>query len=186
MHEIFNPADCYPIKLGSLDLSSLSWADDLILLSLSKDGLQSCLNKLEKYCKTWGLEINLKKTFCMVLSKGIKVCSPLMMNGTQLKFVKNVNYLGFNVSCNGNFQSIIKDRIAKATKVGHMVLQALSTNKNISTKLSMNIFDKQISPILMYGCAIWGTSKTHNLVYLEKYVKSGITRNIVASTLYDV
>ena len=34
-----------PIDLGEIALNSLSWADDLILLYMSKEGLQRCINK---------------------------------------------------------------------------------------------------------------------------------------------
>ena len=42
-------------------LSSLLYADDLIILSRSKAGLQDCLNALAQYCRSWMLNINQKK-----------------------------------------------------------------------------------------------------------------------------
>jgi len=44
-------------------LSSLLYVDDLIILSLSKAGLQSCLNTLVQHCRSWMLNINQKKRF---------------------------------------------------------------------------------------------------------------------------
>ena len=41
-------------------LSSLLYADDLIILSRSKAGLQNCLNALAQYCRSWMLNINPK------------------------------------------------------------------------------------------------------------------------------
>ena len=43
IHNIFDD-DCDPISIGSFVLNSLSWADDLIIASLSKEGLQ-CMRK---------------------------------------------------------------------------------------------------------------------------------------------
>ena len=43
-------------------LSSLFYADDLIILSRSKLGLQNCLNSLSSFCNSWMLNINPKKT----------------------------------------------------------------------------------------------------------------------------
>ena len=79
LHDIFNADECDPITLGSLSLSSLSWADDLILTSLSHQGLQNCLQRLEQYCKKWGLEINELKTKCMVMSRKRGPFQPLFM-----------------------------------------------------------------------------------------------------------
>ena len=44
---------------------SLLYADDLIILSRSKLGLQNCLSVLSSYCETWMLKINPKKTKIM-------------------------------------------------------------------------------------------------------------------------
>ena len=50
IHEIFS-LDCDPIELQGLKLSSLSWADDLVLISRTASGLQNCLDKISDYCK---------------------------------------------------------------------------------------------------------------------------------------
>ena len=42
-------------------INSLLYADDLILLSRSKIGLQNCLNTLSSYFEAWMLKINPKK-----------------------------------------------------------------------------------------------------------------------------
>ena len=56
IHDIFQ--GCHPVKIGDISINSLSWADDLLLLSSSKEGLQSCLVKLHEYCNKWGLVVN--------------------------------------------------------------------------------------------------------------------------------
>lgn len=60
LHNIFDKS-CDPLEIGDQEINSLSWADDLILMSLSESGLQRCLNKLHQYCYKWGLEVNLAK-----------------------------------------------------------------------------------------------------------------------------
>ena len=44
-------------------LNSLLYADDLIILSGSKTGLQNCLVKLSLYCTSWMIKINPKKDY---------------------------------------------------------------------------------------------------------------------------
>ena len=43
-------------------LISLLYADDLIIISRSKIGLQNCLNTLSSFCNSWMLDINSKTT----------------------------------------------------------------------------------------------------------------------------
>ena len=44
-------------------LSSLSYADDLIILSRFKGGLQNCLNALAQYCRSWMLNNSCEDSF---------------------------------------------------------------------------------------------------------------------------
>ena len=56
-------------ELDGIRISSLLYADDLILLSTSKSGFQSCLNKLASNCENNCLSVNLKKTKVLVFCK---------------------------------------------------------------------------------------------------------------------
>ena len=49
-------------------LNSLFYADDLIILSRSKLGLQNCLNKLSSYCNSWMLNRIKNKIFDTMIS----------------------------------------------------------------------------------------------------------------------
>ena len=50
-------------------LNSLLCADDLIISSRSKTGLQNCPDKLSSFCTSWMMKINPKKTKIMVFQK---------------------------------------------------------------------------------------------------------------------
>ena len=54
------PYTCDPVCLDETSINSLSFADDLVILSESQSGLQSALNKLENYCHKWQLTVNKK------------------------------------------------------------------------------------------------------------------------------
>ena len=46
------------------------WADDIVIVSETREGLQRCLNNLSNYyCKEWKLEVNLKKTKTIIFNK---------------------------------------------------------------------------------------------------------------------
>ena len=60
MEYIFDEA-CNPVKVLSQPISHLLYADDLVLMSTTECGLSNCLSKLEDYCQTWQLEVNIKK-----------------------------------------------------------------------------------------------------------------------------
>ena len=57
------------LKLGDSSINSLFWADDLVLLADSEEKLREMLAILGEYCKTNELEINTKKTKCMIFNR---------------------------------------------------------------------------------------------------------------------
>lgn len=60
--ENFEGANSKPLKLIDSEIGSLLFADDLMLLSETKEGLQQSLNKLSTYCDNWQLSLNVKKS----------------------------------------------------------------------------------------------------------------------------
>jgi hypothetical protein len=54
--------DCDPVKLCKAIFNCLMYADDLLLVSESEEGLQKCLDKLAIFCDKSKLEINMDKT----------------------------------------------------------------------------------------------------------------------------
>jgi hypothetical protein len=79
-----------PVSLDETLINSLSFADDLVILSESQSSLQSALNKLENYCHKWQLTVNKNKTEVMIFHTG---------NTFQLQFffIKNQNSLKFKI-----------------------------------------------------------------------------------------
>ena len=65
---LFN-ANSNPLSLNQISVSALMYADDLVILSTTQEGLQKCLNELYKYCIEWKLDVNIDKTKCMEFMK---------------------------------------------------------------------------------------------------------------------
>ena len=57
------------VKVGDIQLSCILWADDIILLSETDEGLSESLDILSNYCNTNELVINTEKTKCMTFNK---------------------------------------------------------------------------------------------------------------------
>ncbi len=57
------------LALHDSEVKCLLYADDLVLLSPTAEGLQHSLALLEQYCEEWALTVNLDKTRVMVFQK---------------------------------------------------------------------------------------------------------------------
>ena len=65
---------CDPVQLHNQNVNCLLWADDLLLLSKTPEGLQNSINKMQQFYNSIGLEVNIKKTKVMIMNKrGLKL-----------------------------------------------------------------------------------------------------------------
>jgi hypothetical protein len=148
--------------VGQTPINSLLYADDLLIFSLTAEGLQQSLSKLGAYCKDWGLEINLDKTKIIKFCKSGRRCSDtFVINDTLIKCVHNYKYLGIEFCASGSMslaKSDIHDRARKAI----FKLRSCTRDSDIPPSLALKLFDQLIKPICLYGSEIWGTDNLNS------------------------
>lgn len=148
--------DFDPVQLGNSDTNVLMYADDLILMSESKEGLQSCLNNLNVYCSKWNLKVNIDKTQIMVFNKSGRLLlkNKFYFGSNELKLTQEYKYLGILMKPSGVFSHSVKQLSNKALKVVFMIRRKFNFDK-INAKLMFKLFDTCVVPVLLYGCEVW-------------------------------
>ena len=69
INKIFNcDENCPPLLMSKL-VGCLLYADDLLIISQTKEGLQHSLDNLYDYCNMWKLQLNVKKAKVVIFSK---------------------------------------------------------------------------------------------------------------------
>ena len=68
MPEYFRVHNCPGVKSGNQSLNCLMYADDLLVISDSPDGLQQSLNVIHKHAQEWKLKVNTKKSNIIIFS----------------------------------------------------------------------------------------------------------------------
>ena len=142
---------------GNNYFNALMYADDLILLSTTEEGLQNSMNALYQFCITWKLNINYKKTKCMTFSKGtIRKEPKFYINNVLIENTKTFKYLGFTISSSKcSFLPTLDDLSARASK-GLYALRSRLPFNSLPIKTILKVFDACIMPILLYGSELWG------------------------------
>ena len=104
-----------PVLLGDSRLNHLLFADDLLLLSETSNGLQNCLNKLGHF---WKLDVNLNKTKIMIFSNGRRNYENynFIYNGHKLHVTDTYKYLVITLFYDGNLKHAADDLYNKALK----------------------------------------------------------------------
>ena len=138
-------------------LSCLLYADDLIILSKSKLGMQKCLNELHHWCEKWLMQVNIKKTQAMIIQSGnTKMNKPNFLLGNKtISIVREYCYLGIKLNSIGKFTLALKQLSEKALHALYSIRRHLNIHK-LKPALAMKIFNSMISPILLYNSEIWG------------------------------
>lgn len=154
LHNIFDDS-CDPLKLDMSNISSLSFADDLVILSKSHQGLQNALKKLESYCYKWQLTVNTKKTKTMTFQKSDAYTPILYYKDVPLVETKEYNFLGNIIDFKGNFKRAAQELSKKAMKVLFTLKSRFTDFHSIPIDLSCKLFDTLIRPVLLYNCEIW-------------------------------
>ena len=57
------------INTNTVQISCVLYADDTVILSQTKTGLQNKLDRLYDYCSAWGLQMNRDKTKVIILTR---------------------------------------------------------------------------------------------------------------------
>ena len=163
----FDPS-CEPVKLHDQEISHLLYADDLILISKSSEGLQSCLLRLHNYCKKWQLTVNHKKSKAMIFNASGKVLQgfKFVYDSRELELVQDYTYLGIDISASGSFSKAISSLTDKANKAMHPLIDTIK-KFNLGVKMSMDLFSTLIKPILLYGSEVWTAFSNHQLTTIS-------------------
>ena len=135
----------------------LLYADDLVLLSLSVDGLQNKLNRLHEYCEKWALTINTKKTqvMCMTNDSISDTERVIYLGEVGLKWVSSYKYLGIEIHCDGKMQATMENLCVRGWKATFKIRSAFK-GLDVCPATRLKFFDALVRPIICYGSEVWG------------------------------
>ena len=123
------------------------------------------LNVLEEYCETWKLQVNVSKTKIVIFGRGkINKNIHFTFQNNELEIAESYKYLGIYLSRTGTFTTAKKHIAEQANKALFSLLQKIRS-LSLPYDIQINLFDKLVKPILLYGSEIWGSG---NIDILER------------------
>lgn len=135
------------------------YADDIVIVSRSKNELKSVFLVLENQAKKMGLEVNVQKTKYMIVTKRTNIqLQDLEINEYSFEHVREFIYLGSQVNSNNDVTQEIQRRI-KAGMRSYYANKSIMTSKCLSKKSKLRIYQSMIKPVITYGCETWPTTE---------------------------
>ena len=122
-----------PVKIGDVSYNTLLYADHIVLISESKDGLQNCFNTLSDYCTAKQLEMKTYKYKIFVFNSNVNsFLNAFIYNGINLQTVKQYCYLGITLSYNGNLNTAITLLAEKSRKAYLRIKKSVGLNNPVT------------------------------------------------------
>ena len=139
------------------------------MMSNFAEGLQTCIDNLEEYCKNWHLNINAAKSKIIIFNESGKTLRDynFVHKNRKVEIVQIFCYLGTDISASRSFSHSklnLKDKSLKAM----FPLVDTMWKFDPGIKHSIGLFHKLISPIVLYGSEIWPSFSNHQLKKLSK------------------
>ena len=105
------------LSLPDIEVKSLFYADDLVLLSPTEQELQQQLDIVEKYCQNWALVVNMKTNNIMIFQKRPR-CQEnkhqFTINKHVIEHCMSYTYLGMTITASGSFNMAVNALKEKA------------------------------------------------------------------------
>ena len=137
----------------------LLYADDTIVLSNTAAGLQKALEDLCNYCTKWKLQVNSSKTKVIIFSKRKPKTPPVFRyNNEVLENVFDFKYLGVYFKSNANFNKC-KTHMKETASKAMFALLSKGRVLQLPVDIMLEMFNKTVLPIMLYGCEVWGFGK---------------------------
>ena len=159
---LFNDQECDPLKIqNTKTIGSLVWADDLVILSETENGLQNMLNNLSSYVDQNRMKINVDKTKVMIFNKSGKLLRRHFQVGNEIIYTtKTYKYLGFILMPSGEINTGIKDLRDRALTAYYTFKGKMGRYFMLYPNTTLHLFDSLVKPILLYNSDFWGCLKS--------------------------
>ena len=170
-------------RLHKVFYGVLGYADDLLLLSASRTGLQTMVTICEKFAKLRKLKFStncnpaLSKTKCIIFSK-LKSCqvdvAPIILNGDPLPWVEKVKHLG-NILEPSNTMRI--DCVLKRGKMIGTVNSLLQELHFVSPTVMIKLLNTFATAF--YGSSLWN-------LYSPEVIRIFSTWNVTIRNIFSL
>ena len=146
---------CDPVSIDSSPLNHILYADDLVLISHTKKGLQRCIDKLSAFADRKRIKISHTKSKIMIFNKtGRSIKEEFKVNNQKLETVKSFCYLGYDFNASGSLTNTINILADKAIKAMRPI-QNVIARFCLPAKLSIRLFNTYVTPIILYNVENW-------------------------------
>lgn len=171
------------MNMTRVQVQSLLYADDIILMSDNREKMQTLINKWDVMIQQKGMQINTSKTK-IIMVNGMQHQHSLVKCGQdEIEEVSTMDYLGTKVSEDGKIETEILSRIRMTAQMYYQLNKTFLGKKEISNTTKTRIYNSIVVPRMTYGCETWPLTK--NLENKLRAAEMRYMRKIAGKTRWD-
>ena len=146
------------INLDEFQISTLFYADDIVLLAGNERDLQVMIDCVDTWCKKWRMTVNVDKTNVVHFRHRNTnlTTSDFKIGNRQLKKVKEYKYLGIILDEFLSYSATVELLSGSANRALGAVINKFQNFKNSGYKIFTKLFHTNVCSILDYSSGIWG------------------------------
>ena len=160
------------INISGNIVNNLRYADDTVLIADNEQDLQNIVDTIHRQSKEFGLDMNVKKTKTMVISRKAEIPRvSITVNNNILEQVKEFTYLGQNLYEDGKNSGEVRRRIGMA-KTKFTQMRKVFTSRKISLATKLKLVKCYVYSSLLYCCETWTLylNETKRLAAFEMWI----------------
>ena len=142
------------IKIVGRNINNLIYADDITLMTESKEELKSPLMNVKEESEKVGLKLNIQKTKIMASGP----ITSWEIDGETVETVSDFTFLGSKITADGDCSHEIKRSLVLGRKV-MTNLDSIFKSRDITLSTKVRLVKVMVFPLVMYGCESWTIKK---------------------------
>lgn len=144
--------------IDDLNIRLLLYADDIVILADDVKVLQRMIYRLELYCETWNMEVNLRKSAIMVFRRGgvLAKSEKWTFKGSAVEIVSEYTYLGVLLTPRLSFKKHLDIRNNSAKNSIMATWRDFFSKNHIPLATKFKLFEAVCRSIQSYAAQIWG------------------------------
>ncbi len=157
------------MRVGNIDCGSPTFADDLSLVSISKDALNRMLDITYQYSRTWRFVFGVEKCVVLIFGKDESPHTQISLGGTPLTVVKSHQHVGVPLCTSTKAESEATQRRVNSCRSVLYTMQSLAPPRAmLSPVVGSKLYWAVCAPKLTYGLEVWGVAQ-EGFVQMEHF-----------------
>jgi hypothetical protein len=173
-HEFVDERSQYGIYCNGVYLGSPSFADDIMLMSPTKHGLEHMMNRAWDYSQKWRFTFSPTKSKCMVFGESKTRNSrnsrqrQFSLGDHTLEEVSHYNHLGVTLCSYDSSAQRTKDACTKGTRQLASLYAGGARSNGLYPHVCLFLWNRVCLPSMLHGCELWNNMTQREIEELER------------------